>query len=94
MRELRAHVHGQDEGGAAEGAEVALQVRLLLHRLRGGLAHHEGHEGQGKLSYHILSYLVLHSVCFVCDNMKTCYHCNFYTMTDADKQTTYNMPEC
>ena len=51
MRELRAHVHGQDEGGAAEGAEVALQVRLLLHRLRGGLAHHEGHEGQGKLSY-------------------------------------------
>ena len=50
MRELRAHVHGQDEGGAAEGAEVALQVRLLLHRLRGGLAHHEGHEGQGKLS--------------------------------------------
>ena len=51
MRELRAHVHGQDEGGAAEGAEVALQVRLLLHRLRGGLAHHEGHEGQGKLSF-------------------------------------------
>ena len=51
MRELRAHVHGQDETGAAEGAEVALQVRLLLHRLRGGLAHHEGHEGQGKLSY-------------------------------------------
>ena len=51
MRELRAHVHGQDEGGAAEGAEVALQVRLLLHRLRGGLAHHEGNEGQGKLSY-------------------------------------------
>ena len=51
MRELRAHVHGQDEGGAAAGAEVALQVRLLLHRLRGGLAHHEGHEGQGKLCW-------------------------------------------
>ena len=51
MRKLRAHVHGQDEGGAAEGAEVALQVRLLLHRLRGGLAHHEGHEGQGKLVF-------------------------------------------
>ena len=26
LRELRAHVHGQDEGGAAEGPELALQV--------------------------------------------------------------------
>ena len=57
MRELRAHVHGQDEGGAAEDPELALQVRLLLHRLRGGLAHYEGHEGQGKTSdSYVLSY--------------------------------------
>ena len=48
MRELRADVHGQDEARAAEDPELALQVRLLLHRLRRGLAHHEAHEGQGK----------------------------------------------